>query len=79
MNENYIKYENILINSFVKEIDNCLTKEKCLVDQIFEIVKTLFSIRIECSKRINSLNDLLLSPLKLIQILFCQFCLDYLL
>ena len=57
MNENYIKYENILINSFVKEIDNCLTKEKFLVDQIFEIVKSLFSIRIECSKRINSLND----------------------
>ena len=57
MNENYIKYENILINSFVKEIDICLTKEKFLVEQIFEIVKNLFSIRIECSKRINSLND----------------------
>ena len=53
VDENYLKYENILINSFMDEIDNCLRKEKNSIYDIFNIMKNVLSINDENNKRIN--------------------------
>ena len=53
VDENYLKYENILINSFIDEIDNCLRKEKNSIYDIFNIMKNVLSINDENNKRIN--------------------------
>ena len=53
MDENYIKYENILKDSFVEGINNCIIKEKKPVENIFLTVKNLLSINDEYYKRVN--------------------------
>ena len=55
MDENYIKYENILKDSFVEGINNCIMKEKKPVENIFLTVKNLLSINDEYYKRIREL------------------------
>ena len=53
MEDDYIEYENILINSFVKEIDNAIMKEKKPIENIYQVVKSLFSVNHECYKKVN--------------------------
>ena len=53
MDENYINYENILINSFVDEIDNCFRKDNNSALDLFTIMKNVLSISDENNRRIN--------------------------
>jgi len=55
MCDEYIVYENILINTFVKEIDNSIIKEKNKVENIFGIYKPLLSMNDEYNK--NNIDD----------------------
>ena len=41
LDENYQMFENTLINSFVKEIDNSITKDKKPIENVFMTVKNL--------------------------------------
>ena len=54
LDENYQMFENTLINSFVKEIDNSITKDKKPIENVFMTVKNLL-----CSNdyRYNSEKD----------------------
>ena len=56
MCDDYIIYENILINTFVKEIDNSIIKEKNKVENIFVIYKGLLSMNEEYNKN-NKLGE----------------------
>ena len=53
MDPNYIKYEDILKNSFVEGINNSIKNEKKPVENIFLTVKNLLSINDEYYKRVN--------------------------
>lgn len=55
MDDNYLIYENILINTFVIEIENCI-KENNSITNILQTVKSLFSINDEYYKQINMKN-----------------------
>ena len=50
MCDEYIIYENILINNFVKEIDNSIINETNKVENIFAIYKPLLSMNDEYNK-----------------------------
>ena len=53
MDENYIIYENILINSFVEGVESFIVKEKKPMDEMFVTVKSLLSINDEYYKNVN--------------------------
>ena len=53
MDADYIKYENILKNSFVEGINKCIKNEKKPEENIFLTVKNLLSINDEYYKRVN--------------------------
>ena len=53
MDDNYLMYENILINSFVGGINYFIINEKKPIDNIFEVVKNLLSIKDEYYKSVN--------------------------
>ena len=53
MEPKYIKYEDIIKNSFVEGINKCINTEKKPVENIFLTVKNLLSINDEYYKRVN--------------------------
>ena len=45
MDDNYKIFENILIDVFEKEVDNCINKVKKPIDNIFTVTKNILSIK----------------------------------
>ena len=53
LDDNYDKYENILINTFVKSIELCVEKDIKYIFNIIDIIKDLLSIKEESREILN--------------------------